>query len=269
MPAVPVPYRVVRRHQETADTATLEIHPVARRLPVFRPGQFAMLYAFGVGDIPVSVAGIGADGGLTHTIRAVGAVSGALYGLRPGDVLGARGPFGTGWEPEAAHGREVLVVAGGIGLAPLRPLILHVLARPDRYAGLRVVIGARTPDDLLYGPEVRQWSRAAEVAVTVDRAAPGWAGHVGVVTRLLGRVTWAPGRTTAFVCGPEPMIHATARDLLAAGVPPDRVRVSLERNMRCATGHCGHCQLGPLLLCRDGPVTGWDRAAPPLTVKEL
>ncbi|MFD7664999.1 FAD/NAD(P)-binding protein [Streptomyces sp. NPDC059788] len=267
---VPLPYRVVRRCSETADVATFKLRPVGAALPPFRPGQFAMLYAFGVGEIPVSVSGL-PDGepALVHTVRAVGAVSRALCALRVDDTVGVRGPCGVGWDVEAAAGLDVLVIAGGIGLAPLRPLILEVLAEPGRYGRLNVLIGARTPSDLLYRLQTRAWGAAAHVAVTVDRPEAGWHGDVGVVTRLLGRGAWSPAATYAFICGPEPMIHATARDLVQAGVPPHRVQVSLERNMRCGAGTCGHCQLGPLLLCRDGPVTGWDRAEPLLAVKEL
>ncbi|GGS26522.1 oxidoreductase [Streptomyces aureoverticillatus] len=267
-----MPYEVVRWESETADTATVALRPAGAALPSFRPGQFAMLYAFGVGEIPVSVSGISrADQGLVHTIRAVGAVSGALYGLRPGTSVGVRGPFGTDWDLPAARGHDLLIVAGGIGLAPLRPVVVDALAEPDRYGRVNVLVGSRTPDELLYRAEIGHWSTAtaAHVAVTVDRPDDRWTGEVGVVTALLHRARFRPHGTVAFVCGPEPMIRATARDLVHRGVPAQRIRVSLERNMRCATGHCGHCQLGPLLVCRDGPVLGWDRAEPLLATREL
>ncbi|MGW7549823.1 FAD/NAD(P)-binding protein [Streptomyces rimosus] len=266
----PLPYLVVRRCPETADVATFKLLPGGPALRPFRPGQFAMLHAFGVGGIPVSVSGLPlGEPALVHTVRAVGAVSRALYEVKVGDSVGVQGPYGVGWDLEQAVGRDVLVIAGGIGLAPLRPLILEVLAEAGRYGRLTVLIGARTPSDLLYRLQTRGWGAAARVAVTVDRPETGWRGDVGMVTRLLGRGGWAPADTCAFVCGPEPMIHATAGDLVRAGVPPHRIQVSLERNMRCGEGNCGHCQLGPLLLCRDGPVTGWDRADPLLAVKEL
>ncbi|MFI6985985.1 FAD/NAD(P)-binding protein [Embleya sp. NPDC050154] len=266
--AVPVPYRVVHREAETSDTATIVLEPVHSPLPPFSPGQFAMVYAFGVGDIPLSVCGI--DGHrLTHTVRTVGAISGTLHGLRPGDTVGVRGPFGTGWELSAAAGLDLLVVAGGIGLAPLRPLVRDALAAPERYGRLNVLIGARTRRDLVYGEEVRGLRSTARVLTTVDRPDPLWQGEVGVVTTLLDRAAFDARKAAAFICGPEPMIRATAADLLHRGVPPDRIKVSLERNMQCATGHCGHCQLGPLLLCRDGPVLAWSRARPLLMVREL
>ncbi|MFJ5032492.1 FAD/NAD(P)-binding protein [Streptomyces sp. NPDC088560] len=265
----PVPYRVVRRTADTPDTATIALEPTGPALPPFVPGQFAMVYAFGVGDIPVSVCGI--DGHrLTHTIRAVGAVSAALYEVRPGAVVGVRGPFGTGWDLYSAAGRDVLIVAGGIGLAPLRPLVLAALDEPARFKNLSLLVGARTPGDLLYAREVSAWREAgARVLATVDRPDRAWNGDVGVVTALLERAAFDPDAAAAFVCGPEAMIRHTARDLLDRGLAPERIRVSLERTMHCGTGHCGHCQLGPLLLCRDGPVVPWSLVQSLLAVREL
>ncbi len=271
-PAVPLPYRVVRRRAETADTASFVLEPLDEALPPFRPGQFAMLYAFGVGDIPVSVSGILPHRHrLMHTVRAVGAVSTALCELGPGDTVGVRGPFGTVWDTSRAAGGDVLVIAGGIGLAPLRPLVYEVFRAPHRFRRVHVLIGARTPGDLVYRDETAVWAAAGPggTALTVDRPDAGWAGDVGLVTGLLGHARFDPPGTTAYVCGPEVMIRATARELVHRGLRPERVLVSLERTMRCGTGHCGHCQLGPLLLCRDGAVLGYDRAAPLLATREL
>ncbi|MFD5406466.1 FAD/NAD(P)-binding protein [Streptomyces griseorubiginosus] len=268
MTAVPVPYLVVDHRRETSESVTLWVEPLAEALDDFAPGQFAMVHCFGRGEIPLSVSSVQATGGLAHTVRAVGAVSSGLCEASTGDVIGLRGPYGTGWELEQARGRDVLVVAGGIGLAPLRPLVLSALAEPEAYGRISVLIGARTPADLIAREEPKDW-RTAYTGVTVDRPDADWRGDVGVVTQLLERAPFAPADTCAFVCGPEPMIRATARELARLGVPPQRVRVSLERNMRCATGHCGHCQLGPLLVCRDGPVVGWDQAEALLSVREL
>ncbi|WP_413759865.1 FAD/NAD(P)-binding protein [Streptomyces sp. MMBL 11-3] len=272
MTDVPLPYEVVRARRETADTVTLTLSPAGpSALPPFAPGRFAMVYAFGVGEIPVSVSRI--DGHeIVHTIRSVGAVSAALCRLEPGAQVGLRGPFGTGWELERAAGGDVLVVAGGIGLAPLRPLVLDALAASGAYGRLSLLAGARTPRDLLYTDQLRAWATAhgpPHCAVAVDRPGPGWHEHVGIVTTLLDRAPFDPANTTAYVCGPEVMIRATARDLFHRGLAPHRIRVSLERNMRCATATCGHCQLGGVLVCRDGPVIGWDRAEPLLAVREL
>ncbi|MGX4695302.1 FAD/NAD(P)-binding protein [Streptomyces sp. JNUCC 63] len=268
--APPLPYRVADTWAETGDTRSIELVPAGEGLAPFSPGQFAMIYAFGVGEVPVSASALrGRHGGLVHTVRAVGAVSTALYRLRPGDSVGLSGPYGTGWDLEAAAGHDVLVVAGGIGLAPLRPVVHEVLGRPTGYGRLAVLVGARTPADLVYRDEIESWRSQARVMVTVDRPGPGWQGAVGVVTTLLDRLDLRPERTCALVCGPEVMMRHTARDLVARGLVPHRVQVSLERNMHCATGHCGHCQLGPLLLCRDGPVVGYDRVAHLLLVREL
>ncbi|MEV5955341.1 FAD/NAD(P)-binding protein [Streptomyces sp. NPDC051987] len=266
----PLPYRVAGTSAETADTSSIELVATGRGLPPFAPGQFAMIYAFGVGEVPVSVSALrGPHGGLVHTVRAVGAVSSALSRLRAGDAVGLSGPYGTGWDLTAAAGQDLLVIAGGIGLAPLRPVVHAVLDRPDRYGRLAVLVGARSPADLVYRDEIGRWRGPARVAVTVDRPGPGWRGAVGVVTSLLDRLDLRPEQTRALVCGPEVMMRHTARDLMTRGLAPDHVQVSLERNMRCATGHCGHCQLGPLLLCRDGPVVGYDRVADLLLVREL
>lgn len=264
---VPVPYRVVRTCQEAPGTTTVEMEPVDTALGTFRPGQFAMVYAFGAGDAPFSVSAVDGDR-LALTARSVGAVSAALGQARVGTALGVRGPFGTGWGRPA--GGDVLVVAGGIGLAPLRPLVRRTLAARERYGEVGVLIGARRPGELLYAGETRAWQDArARVLVTVDRPEPGWTGDVGVVTTLLDRAVFDPAATVAFVCGPEVMIRVVAREIAERGVAADRIEVSLERTMHCGTGHCGHCQLGPLLLCRAGPVVPWDVARPLLSVREL
>ncbi|GLZ27920.1 oxidoreductase [Lentzea sp. NBRC 105346] len=257
---LPTPYRVVTRTVETHDSATLVLRPVAESLPTFRPGQFAMLYAHGVGEVPISVSGIPGDGTLVHTIRAVGAVSRALHDAAQGTVLGARGPFGTAWRLDDVE--DLLVVAGGIGLAPLRPVLTH----PARRTVL--VAGARTPQDLLYEKEIVSLSDV-EAVLTVDRGDHDWHGRIGFVTEPLASVPLDPACTTALLCGPEPMMRFCARTLLGRGVPAGRIQVSLERNMQCGVGLCGHCQLGPMLLCREGPVVPYPVAEPLLLAKEL
>ncbi len=252
----PVPHRVLSRVQETADTWTLELEPLGERLRP-RAGQFDMLYAFGVGEVPISTSGDHeGDGRLTHTIRAVGAVTRALCTLEPGAVVGVRGPFGTEWPLAEVAGGDLVVVAGGIGLAPLRPAIRHALERRDDYGAVSVLVGARTPEDLLYVEELERWRARldAEVDVTVDAAAVGWHGRVGLVTTLVPGAAIDPVKTSALVCGPEVMMTFVVRSLLERGLELERIWISMERNMRCAVGHCGHCQLGPTLICRDGAV---------------
>lgn len=268
-PMTPVPYRVEARTVETDDTVTLAVAPVDEPLVRPAPGQFNMLWAFGIGEAPISLAGT--DGPvLLHTIRRAGKVSTALWAAREGDVIGMRGPFGTGWDLEAARGRDVLIVAGGIGLAPLRPVIEQVLAEREDYGRAAVLVGARTPDGLLYRGLIESWRSRLdiEVEVTTDTAPPSWRGNVGVVTRLLDAAPIDFEASTAFVCGPEVMMRFTAQAAIARGVPADRIRVSLERNMQCAIGHCGHCQLGPAFVCKDGPVMPWSAVEPLLRVRQ-
>jgi len=273
--AMPYPYRVVSRRVDTYDTVTLELEHDIGPLPAFAAGQFAMLTAYGIGEVPISVSGVVDSGDgrarrLVHTLRAVGAVTKALHATQPGGVIGVRGPYGTTWDEPSAAGRDVVIVAGGIGLAPLRPVIRAVVANRSRYRRLTLLIGARTPADLLYAEELRRWGDdGVEVGVTVDRPDDGWTGHVGVVTTLLAGAQVDPANSVAFVCGPEVMMRFTARALVAQGIAAERIRVSLERNMRCGVGWCGHCQLGPVLVCRDGPVVDWARAEPLMSVREL
>jgi NAD(P)H-flavin reductase len=267
----PVAHRVLSRMPETADTWTLELEPLDERIAP-RAGQFDMLYVFGVGEVPISTSGDhDGDGTLTHTVRAVGAVTTALCALEPGAVVGVRGPFGTEWPLAEAAGGDLVVVAGGIGLAPLRPAIRHALAHRGDYGTVSVLVGARTPQDLLYVQELEQWrSRLdVEVDVTVDAAQPGWHGRVGLVTTLIPGAVMNPDSAAAFVCGPEVMMTFVVRALLDRGLPLERIWVSMERNMRCAVGHCGHCQLGPTLICRDGAVFRADDMVRLMEVREL
>lgn len=272
-PWAPVRYRVVRNRTETADTATLFLRPEDEPIQDFRPGQFTMLYVFGVGEVPISVSGDpdARDGTLVHTIRGVGAVSEALRRAGPGTAVGVRGPFGVGWDLDLPPGTDLVLVAGGIGLAPLWPALRHALTHRHRYRRIVLIAGAKTPPELLFTADLVALATRAdvEVVVTVDRATDGWAGPVGLVTVPLAVFPVTPDRTAALLCGPEPMMRYCAGVLRDRGVTPGRIQVSLERNMKCGIGRCGHCQLGPLLVCRDGPVVPYPVAAPLLEVKEL
>jgi anaerobic sulfite reductase subunit B len=267
---MPRPYRVVDRREETYDTVTLTLEPVGAAIAAFRPGQFTMLYAFGIGEVPISISGDGGTATLVQTLRAVGAVTRALCDARPGATVGVRGPCGTDWDVPTAAGQDLVIVAGGIGLAPLRPVLRAALAARDRYHRMALLVGARTPRDLLFPGELAAWrERGVDVEVTVDQPDAGWTGHVGLVTTLVDRAAFDPAGCVAFVCGPEVMMRFTARALMRRGVPADKIRVSLERDMKCGIGLCGHCQLGPLLVCRDGPVVSYGDIAGLLTIKEL
>lgn len=267
------PYRVVTRTPQTDDTVTLVLAPVHHAAQRFRAGQFMMLYSFGVGEIAISVSGdpTAGDDVVEHTIRAVGPVSRALHDTGVGGVIGVRGPFGTDWDLASARGNDLVMVGGGVGLAPLRPAVLHAVAERARYRRVILVTGARTPADILFRSDRTRWwtTGLVDVYQTVDRPAPGWRGTVGFVTEPLAKLSLDPHRTTALLCGPEPMMRFCAQTLLRKGIAATDIRVSLERTMQCGVAHCGHCQLGPLLLCRDGPIVDYATAGPLLSVREL
>jgi NAD(P)H-flavin reductase len=262
---------VLARTQETADVVTLEIAAGDDGFR-FLPGQFNMLYAFGVGEVAISISGDPArPETIVHTIRAVGPVSTALTRLQPGEQVGLRGPFGSAWPVEQAVDKDVLVLGGGIGLVPLRPAIHHLLARRAAYGNIAILYGAREPAEILYPQELDAWRRGPDiqVQVTVNRAGTDWRGQVGYVTDLLPRTRFDPANTVAMICGPEPMIRASVVALQDLGMAAGQVFVSLERNMKCAIGHCGHCQFGPHFICKDGPVYSYDRIAALMPVREL
>ena len=269
----PAPFRVVDKRQETDDTWTLHLKQAGgTRVPPFAPGQFAMLYAFGAGEVPISLSGHGLAGSeLVHTIRAVGAVTEALCALGAGDAVGVRGPYGTAWPLAEAAGRDVVLLAGGLGLPPLRPVIHELLANRDRYGDVSILYGGRSPDELLFVEELEGWRARFDVTVEVivDTAPASWHGRVGVVTKLIPRAVFEPGHAIAMMCGPEVMMRFAIAGLRDRGLSDDSIWVSLERSMKCATGHCGHCQLGPLFICKDGPVRRHDRVRPLMGVREL
>jgi NAD(P)H-flavin reductase len=231
-----------------------------------------MLTVFGVGEVPISISGSPqSPKALTHTTREVGSVTRAMRRLKPGDLLGVRGPFGSRWPVEQAAGDDVVIVAGGIGLAPLRPALCQLLSQREKYGKLVLLYGTRSPTDILFRRDLEKWRSRfdLEVHVTVDRAMGNWRGNVGVVTTLIPKASFDPSSTVAMVCGPEVMMRHTVRELQRRGVRPENTYLSLERNMKCAIGLCGHCQFGPLFLCKDGPVFGFDRIQGLLGRREL
>ncbi len=238
----------------------------------FLPGQFNMLYLFGIGEVPISISGDPVrEDLLVHTVRKVGTVTEAIGRLKQGESIGVRGPFGTPWPLEESKGDDLLLIAGGVGLAPLRPVIYEVLARRGEYGRFLLLYGARTPADILYKRELQRWRGRFDmyVDVTVDSAPSGWRGHVGVVTTLIERARFDPFHTTAMVCGPEVMMRFAVRALKERGLGEERIFLSMERNMKCGIGLCGHCQFGPYFVCKDGPVFRYDRIKDLLWRKEV
>lgn len=241
----------------------------------FKPGQFNMLYVPGCGEVAISHSGPpGSDTqDLVHTIRVVGRVTEAIRALKVGDTLGVRGPFGNPWPLETYRGRgfDIFLVAGGLGLAPLRPVIYQLLKEREHYGRVGLLIGARSPTMLLYSEELHTWSSSGiEIQCTVDRADQEWHGSVGTVPLLIDRLRGARlDRMVMFICGPEVMMHYSAQSAIRLGFDPSVIWVSMERNMQCGFGHCGHCQWGSLFLCKDGPVVRWDMAFRQMQVRDL
>lgn len=256
----PEPYRVMEIHHETADTATFTLEPAEGGMPFyFAPGQFNMLYVFGIGEVPISICGSAHRPDiLVHTVREVGMVTKALVTLKKGAVIGVRGPFGSAWPVELTEGKDLVLVAGGLGLPPLRPVIYEVLENRHKFNKVTLLYGARTPPDLLYRDELEKWRGRFdfEVGVTVDRPVEAytWHGQVGVVPGLIKKADFDPANTIAMVCGPEIMMRFAVPELEKRGLASSNIFLSMERNMKCAIGLCGHCQWGPQFVCKDGPI---------------
>ncbi len=267
------PFRITRRINETHDTFSMDLAAPSGQEPLlFRPGQFNMLYIHGVGEVPISISGDpGKPERVVHTTRAVGTVTTAMGELKKGATIGVRGPYGVPWPTEEAAGRDVVLVAGGIGLAPLRPVIHHLLANRDAHNRIVLLYGTRSPSDILYRRELEQWRSRfdVEVFITVDRGTGDWRGNVGVVTGLIPKAPFDPSECLVMVCGPEVMMRFTAMALEKRGVGDEQIHTSMERNMKCGVGLCGHCQLGPYFVCKDGPVFRFDRIKPWFSRREL
>jgi NAD(P)H-flavin reductase len=270
-PMLPRPFRVISKRAETHDTITLDFEAADGGPPIsFAPGQFTMVYVLGVGEVPLSISGDpDRPEVVTHTVRAVGGVTNAIFALDAGDVVGMRGPFGTSWP--TAVGKDLLIIAGGIGLAPVRPLIYKALTHREQHLCLGLAYGARTPNEVLYRDELREWDDRPDISieVTVDRGERGWRGSVGVVTPLVQRLRCSADETVAVICGPEVMMKIVARTLEDRGVPGENIYVSLERSMKCGIGFCGHCQFGSDFICKDGPVVPYMAVAERLEIGSI
>jgi NAD(P)H-flavin reductase len=269
-PMLPEPFAIRQVRHETHDVFTFELVPRdgASARPA-APGQFNMLYVFGMGEVPISISSRAGEP-LLHTIRAVGTVTRAMAQLKRNDVVGVRGPFGSHWPIDEARGKDLLMLAGGIGMAPLRGALLELRARRTEFGRIILIYGARTPADLLYARELERF-RDDDIVVefTVDRPHAGWRGHVGVVTTRIAVASFNPAHCVALMCGPEIMMRFATRELQKRGVSDQSIFLSLERNMKCAVGFCGHCQFGPAFICKDGPIFRHDRVASWLAIHEL
>lgn len=252
----PIPATIKKIVTETPDTKTfyLEIDGKLQEKP--RPGQFTEIYVPGVGEVPVSICDCGDGKVIVQTIRSIGMVTEYLFKLKEGDKIGIRGPYGKGWPMEKLQGKDILIVSGGIGLAPLRGVIMEVMKNRKRYGKFTLLYGSRTPDLLLYRYEFESYRAIpnSEFLVTVDHPDEKWRGNVGVVTTLISKAKIEPENTIALTCGPEIMMKFTVKALQEAGFRDNQVYLSLERRMKCGIGLCGHCQLGPYFVCKHGPV---------------
>ncbi len=238
----------------------------------FQPGQFNMLYAFGAGEIPISIVSDPTDPEfLDHTIRIVGKVTDALANLEKGDVVGLRGPYGSWWPLEQSQGKDIIIVTGGLGCAPVVSVINYIIKRRDSYGSLKILHGIKTPKDLLYRERFRAWRKVpnTEVYLTADQPDRQWKYNVGVVTNLFSQIRINFQNSVVMMCGPEMMMRYAVRGLLTQGMPADQIYLSLERNMKCAVGFCGHCQFGPMFICKEGPVVCYRRIQDWFDKKEI
>lgn len=269
-PMKPLRYKVSEIWEETGDVYTMVLKPLEKKLKSSKPGQFNMLYRFGAGEVPISVSGVRSNGDIIHTIRDVGPVTHSLHRLKVGEEIGLRGPFGRGWPVEETHGKDVLIVAGGIGLAPLRPVIHSICRHRKRFGNVSLLYGARSTEDLLFEEEWLTWvmDHQIEMNASVDQALSSWDGQIGVVTPLIQDIPLSQNMI-AMACGPEIMMRFVYLSLKKRGLSQKKVYLSLERNMKCAIGHCGHCQYRGYFMCKEGPVFRYDEINDLFLMREI
>ena len=267
-PYLPKEAVIIERVQESHTIFTLRLEftdPVIQEQYSFQPGQFNMVYLYGVGEVPISIVSDPERETLyDHTIRVVGRVTRGLAELKQGDRVGIRGPFGRGWPLKEAEGRDIMIVTGGLGCAPVVAVIGYVLRRRERYGRLVIMQGVKHADDLLWQQRYEQWAKMpnTEVIVAADKGGKSWPWSIGRVTDLFDRVHIEPQRSIAMMCGPEGMMAAAVNELSVRGMPERAMYLSMERNMQCAVGHCGHCQYGGKFVCKDGPVFSFEEIKP-------
>ncbi|MEM3712245.1 MAG: FAD/NAD(P)-binding protein [Thermoproteota archaeon] len=256
-PYIPKPVKIIRIKDETPDTKTITIGP--KPFDEFTPGQFAMVTVYGVGEAPFSICSPPLDNNLQFSIRKMGGVTTAIHEASLGDEVGVRGPYGRGWPIGEMRNRDILLVGGGIGFAPLRPLLLHLVENSNKYGRIAVCYGARSPLLLMYKDEFEEWmKRGVDLYLTVDVGEGDWKGNVGVVTTILDKPRLNKAETIVCTCGPPVMIKFVLKKLVELGYSKDNIYASLESKMRCGIGKCGHCHFGGKHVCLDGPVFRYD-----------
>lgn len=264
-PYLPHIAEIRARRQESSTIFTIDtsfIEKSQQQSFSFHPGQFNMLYLYGVGEVAISISSDPKQRSyLSHTIRAVGRVTKALRMLREGECIGIRGPYGNGWPLEESHGKDIVIVTGGLGCAPTVSVINYILARRKQYGALKILQGVKHSDDLIFRKQYAIWQKTpnTEIYIAADQAGPKWPWAVGYVTDMIQLLTLDPNKTVVMMCGPEGMMHAAISALIKKGIAEEAIYLSMERNMECGLGHCGHCQYGGLFICKDGPIFAYPR----------
>lgn len=254
-PMIPIPFVISKIKKETKDTFTIELDTPNKF--EFKAGQFNMLYLFGVGEVAISISGDPSKREkLVHTIRNVGSVTNRISNLKKNDVLGVRGPFGSSWQIENFQNKDILIIAGGLGLAPVRPIIYYILNNRNSFNKVTILYGTKNPNEIIFKNELHKWKSSFDIdlQIIVDNPDSNWKGNTGLITTLIKNLNFVPDNTIAMICGPEIMMKVSSIEVQNKGLNPQNIYLSMERNMKCAIGLCGHCQYGSKFICKDGPV---------------
>lgn len=251
--------KIVKIERAVLESADIKTFYLKRALD-FTPGQFLEVSYFGIGEVPISISSSPQEKFLKISFRRAGDVTGALFNLKRNERFGIRGPFGNGFSLTGCEDKDIVFIAGGIGIAPLRSLLKSLLSqKPDTPHSMTILYGARTPQDMLYKNELKIWGKYIKVVLTVDTPDAGWTGRTGIVTELFNEIKIDPSQTIAYICGPGVMMHFVSEKLLKLGMDSSRIILSLERYMKCGVGKCGHCYIADKFVCRDGPVFSYQQ----------
>ncbi len=257
---IPLEAEIVARDQDSPSIFTLHLKFIDRnhhQLFAFHPGQFNMVYLYGVGEVAISIVSDPDQKHLfSHTIRAIGRVTKAMQKLQVGDRIGIRGPFGRGWPLHQVKGKDILIVTGGLGCAPIVGVINYILARRNDYGHLKILQGVKHSDDFIFRKQYAIWQQSphTEIHIAADQAVKKWPWYIGYVTDMIQSLTFTPENSVVMMCGPELMLHTAIKELMKKNISENNIYLSMERNMECGTGQCGHCQYGGLFICKDGPI---------------